>query len=95
MGFDRGRLSRLQAGLQKLKLDSPWLRRGVVSAILLAAVALWVEPQAIMAEVQRFSAGWLVLALVISTLQIMLCAWRWQFTAGLIDVPLRFAYALR
>ncbi len=95
MGFDRGRLSRLHAGVQKLTLDSPWLRRGVVSAILLGAVALWVEPQAIMAEVQRFSAGWLVLALVISTLQIMLCAWRWQFTAGLIDVPLRFAYALR
>lgn len=74
---------------------SPWLRRGLVSAALLGAVALWVEPQAILAEVQRFSAGWLVVALVISTLQVMLCAWRWQFTAGLIGVPLRFSYALR
>lgn len=76
-------------------LSSPWFRRGLVSAALLAAVALWVEPQAVVAEVRRFSAEWVVLALAISTLQIMLCAWRWQFTAGLIDVPLRFAYALR
>ncbi|MBT2785331.1 flippase-like domain-containing protein [Halomonas sp. ISL-106] len=76
-------------------LQSPWLRRLVISLALLGAVALWVEPQAIVAEVQGFSAEWVVLALVISTLQIMLCAWRWQFTAGLIDVPLRFAYALR
>lgn len=77
------------------RLTSPWFRRGLVSAALLIAVALWVEPQAVVAEVQRFSAEWVVLALAISTLQIMLCAWRWQLTAGLIDVPLRFAYALR
>lgn len=77
------------------RLSTPWLRRGLVSVALLAAVALWVEPQAVVAEVRRFSAEWVVLALAISTLQIMLCAWRWQFTAGLIDVPLRFAYALR
>lgn len=79
----------------RTRLKSPWLRRGVVSAGLLAAVALWVEPQEIMAEVQRLSATWVALAFAISTLQIMLSAWRWQFTAGLIDVPLRFAYALR
>lgn len=82
---------RIQAHWQR----SPWLRRGLISAALLGAVALWVEPQAILAEVQRFSAGWLVVALGISTLQVMLCTWRWQFTAGLIGVPLRFSYALR
>lgn len=80
---------------RSIGLQSPWLRRVVVSMALLGAVALWVEPQAIVAEVQVFSAEWVVLALGISTLQIMLCAWRWQFTAGLIDVPLRFTYALR
>ena len=100
MGLDRGLITQLctgfqKRGLHKLGLQNPWLRRTVISAALLGAVALWVEPKAIMAEVQRFSAGWVVLALVISTLQIMLCAWRWKFTAGLIDVPLRFAYALR
>lgn len=79
----------------RTRLTRPWLRRSVVSAALLAAVALWVEPQEIMAEVQRLSAAWVALAFAISTLQIMLSAWRWQFTAGLIDVPLRFAYALR
>ncbi|KIN16714.1 hypothetical protein RO22_05905 [Halomonas sp. KHS3] len=87
--------TRLGACSKKLARRSPWLRRVVVSLALLGAVAMWVEPQAIVAEVQRFSAEWVVLALAISTLQIMLCAWRWQFTAGLIDVPLRFAYALR
>lgn len=76
-------------------LGSPWLHRGVISAALLGAVALWVDPRAIVDEVQRFSIGWVVLAFVISTLQIMLSAWRWQFTAGLISVPLRFGYALR
>lgn len=95
MGPDQGMFTRLGACSKKLVRRSPWLRRVVVSLALLGAVALWVEPQAIVAEVQRFSAEWVVLALAISTLQIMLCAWRWQFTAGLIDVPLRFAYALR
>ncbi len=37
----------------------------------------------------------MVLALAISVLQVMLSAWRWQLTAGLIGVPLRFGYALR
>ncbi|OJA07063.1 hypothetical protein QHL1GM_17520 [Halomonas sp. QHL1] len=95
MGPVQGIFTRLGACTKSIGLQSPWLRRVVVSMALLGAVALWVEPQAIVAEVQRFSAGWVVLALAISTLQIMLCAWRWQFTAGLIDVPLRFAYALR
>lgn len=89
-----GRVTALRTRLTKY-LHSPWFRRGVVSLALLAAVALWVEPQAIVAEVQRLSAGWVALALAISTLQIMLCAWRWQFTATLIDVPVRFIYALR
>ncbi len=91
MGF----FVRLWTGLHKLGSQNPWLRRAFMSAALLGAVALWVEPQAIMAEVQGFSAGWVGVALTISTLQIMLCAWRWKFTAGLIDVPLRFVYALR
>lgn len=81
--------------LQSPCLQSPWLRRLIISVALFGAVLLWVEPQAIVAEVQRLSAGWVALALAISTLQIMLCAWRWQFTARLIDVPLRFSYALR
>ncbi|MCC5900966.1 MAG: flippase-like domain-containing protein [Halomonas sp.] len=76
-------------------LRYPWVQRGLVSLGLLVAVALWVEPGAVIAEVQRFSVGWLVLALVISVLQIMLSAWRWKFTAGLVDVPLRYGYALR
>lgn len=76
-------------------LRTPWVQKGLVSLGLLAAVALWVEPDAVMAEVQRFAPGWMALALLISVLQVMLSAWRWQLTAGLIDVPLRYRYALR
>lgn len=76
-------------------LRTPWVQKGLVSLGLLVAVALWVEPDAVMAEVQRFAPGWMALALLISVLQVMLSAWRWQLTAGLIDVPLRYRYALR
>lgn len=76
-------------------LRTPWVQKGLVSLGLLVAVALWVEPGAVMAEVQRFAPGWMALALLISVLQVMLSAWRWQLTAGLIDVPLRYRYALR
>ncbi|QNI03652.1 flippase-like domain-containing protein [Halomonas sp. SH5A2] len=74
---------------------APWLRRVVVSGLLLGAVALWVDPQAIVAQVQRFSPGWVLLALLISVGQVVLSAWRWQLTARLIEVPIRFGYALR
>ncbi len=76
-------------------LRTPWVQKGLVSLGLLAAVAMWVEPGAVMAEVQRFAPGWMALALFISLLQVMLSAWRWKFTAGLIGVPLRYRYALR
>ncbi len=76
-------------------LRRPWVQRGIVSAALLAAVALWVEPAAIVSEVTRLAPGWVLAALVISVLQVMLSAWRWKLTAGLVDVPLRFRYALR
>lgn len=74
---------------------APWLRRVAVSSGLLGAVALWVDPQAIMAQVQRLSPGWVLVALLISVFQVMLSAWRWQLTARLIQVPMRFSYALR
>lgn len=74
---------------------APWFRRVAISSGLLGAVALWIEPQAIMAQVQQLSPGWLLVALLISVFQVMLSAWRWQLTARLIQVPMRFSYALR
>ena len=74
---------------------APWFRRVAISSGLLGAVALWVEPQAIMAQVHRLSPGWVLVALLISVFQVMLSAWRWQLTARLIQVPMRFSYALR
>ena len=72
-----------------------WFRRVAISSGLLGAVALWVDPQAIMAQVQQLSPGWLLAALLVSVCQVMLSAWRWQLTARLIQVPMRFSYALR
>lgn len=76
-------------------LRTPWVQRGLISLGLLVAIVLWVEPGAVIAEVQRFSFGWMALALLVSVGQVMLSAWRWQFTAGLVGVPMRFGYALR
>lgn len=76
-------------------LRTPWVQRGLISLGLLVAIVLWVEPGAVIAEVQRFSFGWMALALIVSVVQVMLSAWRWKFTAGLVGVPLRFGYALR
>lgn len=77
------------------RLRTPWVQRGLISLALLGAVILWADPQAVLAEVQRLSLGWMLLALMISVLQVMLSAWRWKFTADLIAVPLRYRYALR
>lgn len=81
-------------GLKRM-VRSPWVQRGLISAGLLGAVALFVDPREIMAQVGRLSPGWVALALLISVLQIMLSAWRWQFTAERVGAPLRFSYAWR
>ncbi|NOG31583.1 hypothetical protein HLB35_07030 [Halomonas sp. TBZ9] len=72
----------------------PAMLRIAVSAIVLLGVVLWLDPLAVASEVQGFSLPWLALGLAISVIQMMLCAWRWRLTAGLIGVPLRFRYAL-
>lgn len=81
-------------GIKRI-VRSPWVQRGVISVGLLGAVALFVNPREIMAQVERLSPGWVALALFISVLQIMLSAWRWQFTAERVGAPLRFSYAWR
>lgn len=81
-------------GIKRI-VRSPWVQRGLISAGLLGAVALFVSPREIMAQVERLSPGWVALALFISVLQIMLSAWRWQFTAKRVGAPLRFSYAWR
>ncbi|RUR34200.1 flippase-like domain-containing protein [Vreelandella nanhaiensis] len=79
----------------KSALRSPWIKRALISAGLLGAVALFVEPREVVAQVERLSAGWVALGLIVSVFQIMLSAWRWQFTAGRVGTPLRFNYAWR
>ncbi|MGM0522152.1 MAG: lysylphosphatidylglycerol synthase transmembrane domain-containing protein, partial [Pseudomonadota bacterium] len=70
------------------------VKRLGLSAAVLLAVALLLDPRAIIREVQGFSLAWLVLGLAISILQVLLCAWRWRLTAGLVGTPLRYRYAV-
>ena len=72
----------------------PVMLRLAVSLFVLLAVGLWLDPVAVINEVRGLSLPWLALGLAISVMQMMLCAWRWRLTAGLIGVPLRFRYAL-
>lgn len=70
------------------------VKRLAVSAGVLLALAFLLDPRAIIREVQAFSLPWLVLGLALSVLQVLLCAWRWRLTAGLVGVPLRYRYAV-
>ena len=72
----------------------PVILRLTVSVLVLLAVGLWLDPAVVINEVRGLSLPWLALGLAISVIQMMLCAWRWRLTAGLIGVPLRFRYAL-
>jgi uncharacterized membrane protein YbhN (UPF0104 family) len=71
------------------------IKQLAISAGVLLAVALLLDPRAIIHEVRAFSLPWLVLGLAISVFQVLLCAWRWRLTAGLVGVPLRYRDAVR
>ncbi len=82
------------SGMMSRALPTAAVKRLAISAFVLIAVALLLDPSAIMAEVQAFSLPWLLAGLALSVLQVLLCAWRWRLTAGLIGVPLRYRYAV-
>lgn len=62
--------------------------RALVSLGLLAALALWLEPAAIVRHIQEVDPFWLAAALALGTLQFGLSAERWRRTAARLDVPL-------
>ncbi len=72
-----------------------WWLRALSSVLLLAGLVAWVGPAGLLGMLETLSIPWLLFALVLSVPQVLLSAWRWQFTTGLLGMPLPFAHALR
>lgn len=73
---------------------APWLR-ALASGLLLVALFLWIEPSQLLERLGDVSPHWLLLALALSLPQLVLSAWRWRLTAGLLGIVLPFGRALR
>ena len=73
---------------------APWLR-ALSSVLLLAGLVAWVGPASLLGMLETLSIPWLLFALVLSVPQVLLSAWRWQLTTGLLGIPLPFLRALR
>ena len=73
---------------------APWLR-ALSSVLLLAGLVAWVGPASLLGMLETLSIPWLLFALVLSVPQVLLSAWRWQLTTGLLGIPLPFLHALR
>lgn len=71
------------------------LMRPLVGLALLGCLAWWLEPGAILGQVQRLSPGWALLALALTLPPLALSAWRWRLTARLLGLSLGFRRALR
>ncbi len=68
--------------------------RLAVSLGLLAALAAWLEPSAIAAQLRDLSPAWVLLALALGLPQVLISAWRWRLTARLLGVPLAYPTAV-
>ncbi|MFV8834458.1 lysylphosphatidylglycerol synthase transmembrane domain-containing protein [Aquisalimonas sp.] len=72
-----------------------WLVRVATSAVLLTAVAWWTDVGAVTAHLAGIDPRWVIVALALSALQLLLSAWRWQFTAARLGLALPLPLALR
>lgn len=73
---------------------APWLR-ALASVLLLAGLIAWVGPAGLLGLLETLSIPWLLIALLLGVPQVLLSAWRWRFTTGLLGIPLPFSLALR
>jgi glycosyltransferase 2 family protein len=69
--------------------------RPLAGLALLGGLVWWLEPGTILAQVQRLSPGWALLALALTLPPLGLSAWRWRLTARLLGLSLGFRRALR
>lgn len=65
-----------------------------MGAVLLVGLVGWLQPGAILTEVQRLSPAWALLALALTLPPLLLSAWRWRLTARLLGLSLGFRRAL-
>ncbi|MGM0569658.1 lysylphosphatidylglycerol synthase transmembrane domain-containing protein [Marinobacter sp.] len=72
---------------------SPVLRWGLT--LLLLVTVLWlVDPAAVGGQLQNVHGPWLLAALVITPFQVVISAWRWQFTVRRLGGQLPLGYAI-
>ncbi len=70
------------------------LRTGV-SLGLLATLVIVLDWGQVVVRLRDLRPGWIILAGVVSTLQVALLAWRWRYTSGRLGVPIPYGRALR
>lgn len=77
-----------------LRRVSRRLLRPLLGLALLVGLVIWLEPAVVLAEVQRLSPGWALLALALTLPPLALSAWRWRLTARLLGLSLGIRRAL-
>lgn len=60
--------------------------RLLASLGIMAGVLVWLQPEAIVAEMTRLAPVWALSALALTVPPLLLSAWRWRFTAGLVGL---------
>ncbi len=77
-----------------MSMRSTVLRLGVSLGFMLG-LAWWFNPTDVVGPLVRMRPGWVLLAVLISFVQIAVLAWRWRFTASHLGVELAFPVAWR
>lgn len=70
------------------------LRLGLSSVLLLALLS-WFDGREIVSRLAQMDLRWAVPALLLFVLQVLLLAWRWQFTAARLGLHMPYRLALR
>lgn len=66
----------------------------LVGPLLVVGLAFWTDPGVLVRRVLGMDPGWVLGALAVSVGQVVLSAWRWQFTAGRLGLRLPFPRAV-
>ncbi|NNF25954.1 MAG: flippase-like domain-containing protein [Gemmatimonadetes bacterium] len=72
----------------------PWVR-GLVSLGILAGLLALLDAGEIFRRLGSMQAGWVLVALVLSVVQVVISAWRWRFTAAHLGVDFGMGLAIR
>lgn len=80
---------------QRQSRQRPLIVRWLVSVSLLVLITTWLDWQTIAHQIAQISAVAVVAALSVTVLQIVVSAWRWQYTAGRLGLLLPIREAVR